>query len=250
MINVNEIAFVGYPSTDKQRARDFYEGVLRLKPGMDMSTGEHYWIEYEIGSSTLGISNYWEPAAAPAMGPVAAIEVEDFGKTIDLLKGKGVRFIEEVEAKTCSMAKVMDPDGNSIWIHQRAPHRGAYQGPEIPFVAYPVTDRQKAEAFYGDLLGLKKTLPEHELPDGFWIEHNISEGTLALSSYWKPAAKPSMGPAIAFEVEDFEAAVAELKTNAVPFPMEPMETPVCHLCFVSDPDGNSLFIHKRKPEHS
>jgi catechol 2,3-dioxygenase-like lactoylglutathione lyase family enzyme len=32
MIKVNEIAFVAYPVTDKQRARDFYEGLLGLKP--------------------------------------------------------------------------------------------------------------------------------------------------------------------------------------------------------------------------
>jgi hypothetical protein len=36
-----------------------------------------------------------------------------------------------------------------------------------------------------------------------------------------------MGPAIAFEVENFETAVAELKAAGVPFAMEPLETPVC-----------------------
>jgi catechol 2,3-dioxygenase-like lactoylglutathione lyase family enzyme len=35
MIKVSEIAFVAYPVTDKQRARDFYEGLLGLKPTMD-----------------------------------------------------------------------------------------------------------------------------------------------------------------------------------------------------------------------
>ena len=58
-----------------------------------------------------------------------------------------------------------------------------------------------------------------------------------------------MGPAIAFEVENFETAVAELKAAGVPFDMEPLETPVCYMAVVTDPDGNSLFIHQRKSGH-
>ena len=32
--------------------------------------------------------------------------------------------------------------------------------------------------------------------------------------------------------------------------MEPLETPVCHMAIISDPDGSRLLIHKRKPGHS
>ena len=46
--------------------------------------------------------------------------------------------------------------------------------------------------------------------------------------------------------EDFDAAIATLKQNNVKFRMEPMETPVCHMAMVFDPDGNTLCIHKRK----
>jgi len=31
--------------------------------------------------------------------------------------------------------------------------------------------------------------------------------------------------------------------------MDPLETPVCYIAVVTDPDGNSLFIHKRKAGH-
>jgi catechol 2,3-dioxygenase-like lactoylglutathione lyase family enzyme len=117
---------------------------------------------------------------------------------------------------------------------------------EIAFIAYPVTDKQRARDFYGGLLGLKEESGT-EFPDGFWLEYAIGTGTLALSNYWKPSAEPSMGPAIALEVEDYDATVARLKEKGVPFPMETMESPVCHSCVVTDPDGNSLFIHKRKP---
>jgi catechol 2,3-dioxygenase-like lactoylglutathione lyase family enzyme len=249
MIKVNEFAFVGYPTTDKQRARDFYEGVLGLKPTMDMDQDGNYWIEYEIGTSTLGISSYWKPAGAPQMGPVAALEVENFDETIAMLKGKGVRFAEEAVSNVCRMSCALDPDGNGIWIHKRNPDRGAYAGPDIPFISYPVTDRQRARDFYEGIFGLTRPHADYEALDGFWSEYDVGTGTLALCNFWKPSSEPSMGPAMAFEVENFETAIAELKAKGVPFPMEPMETPVCHLCVVTDPDGNSLFIHKRKPGH-
>jgi catechol 2,3-dioxygenase-like lactoylglutathione lyase family enzyme len=119
---------------------------------------------------------------------------------------------------------------------------------DIAFIAYPVTDKQRACDFYEGLLGLKKSSGT-DFPDGFWMEYEIGAATLALSNYWKPSAEPSMGPALALEVEDYDATVALLKGKGVPFPMETMESPVCHSCVVTDPDGNSLFIHKRKPAH-
>ena len=125
MITVNEIAFTAYPTTDKRRARDFYEGLLGLKPTMDMDMGENYWIEYDIGPETLALSNYWKPSAEPKMGPTVALEVENFEETVALLKSKGVPFAEEVpDGSVCSMSMVIDPDGNSLWIHKRKPGRG------------------------------------------------------------------------------------------------------------------------------
>ena len=52
---------------------------------------------------------------------------------------------------------------------------------------------------------------------------------------------------MALEVENFDEAIASLKEAGVKFYWEPSETPVCHMCLISDPDGNSICIHKRKP---
>jgi predicted enzyme related to lactoylglutathione lyase len=46
-------------------------------------------------------------------------------------------------------------------------------------------------------------------------------------------------------VDDFEAAIAELKAQGVKFQMEPFPTPVCRIAFINDPDGNAICIHKR-----
>ena len=53
-------------------------------------------------------------------------------------------------------------------------------------------------------------------------------------------------PSIAFEVEDFDSAVAGLRANNIKFTLAPFETPVCRMAIVSDPDGNSICIHKRQ----
>ena len=54
------------------------------------------------------------------------------------------------------------------------------------------------------------------------------------------------GASVALEVEDFEAAVATLREHNVPMIIGPMETPVCHMATVRDPDGNKLTLHRRK----
>ncbi|WP_415910319.1 VOC family protein [Oleiharenicola sp. Vm1] len=115
----------------------------------------------------------------------------------------------------------------------------------IAFTGYPVTDIPRARAFYEQVLGLQSTTVfEHE--GRHWIEYDIGPGTLAISNMsadkWKPSAD---GPAVALEVGDFEAAVAALRAARVRFLLEPMDSGVCRMAIVADPDGNSLCIHHR-----
>jgi len=116
---------------------------------------------------------------------------------------------------------------------------------EIAFAAYPVTDMSRARKFYEGVLGLKPNAPV-ESEAVHWIEYDIGPGTLGIgcSPQWLPSQD---GPSIALEVEDFEAAIATLHQHKVPMIIGPMETPVCHMAMVRDPDGNQLMIHRRKP---
>lgn len=119
---------------------------------------------------------------------------------------------------------------------------------EIAFSSYPVTDVERARAFYEGVLGLKVTMDMNMGEEGHWIEYDIGPGTLGIGRYpgWKPTGD---GCCVGLEVEDFESAVADIKAAGVPIKMGPLETPVCHMAMVSDPDGNTLIIHKRKPGH-
>ena len=52
---------------------------------------------------------------------------------------------------------------------------------------------------------------------------------------------------IAFsEVEDFEDAVKSFKAASADFAAEGIESPVCNMAVVQDPDGNKIIIHKLK----
>lgn len=115
----------------------------------------------------------------------------------------------------------------------------------IAFTGYPVTDIVRARAFYEQTLGLKpSTVFEHE--GKHWIEYDVGPHTLAIANMsadvWKPS---SDGPVAALEVSDFEAAIATLRGAGTKFLIEPMDSGVCRMAIVADPDGNSLCIHKR-----
>lgn len=119
---------------------------------------------------------------------------------------------------------------------------------EIAFTGYPVTDIARARRFYEGLLNLKVTI-QFEHAGKHWIEYDVGPATLAISNMaankWKPSAD---GPAVALEVEDFDAAVAALRAAPVTFFLEPMDSGVCRMAVIADPDGNSLVIHQRRAE--
>jgi predicted enzyme related to lactoylglutathione lyase len=115
---------------------------------------------------------------------------------------------------------------------------------EIGFVGIPVADVARARKFYEGALGLEKI---NEFLDGKWIEYSVGDDTLAIASLadWTPS---NQGTSAALEMEDFNAAIKELKAAKIRFVAEPFETPVCHMAVVQDPDGNKLMIHKLKVE--
>lgn len=121
---------------------------------------------------------------------------------------------------------------------------------EVAFVGYPMTDVEKSRAFYEGLLELKPEMDEHFLsPSGkemWWIEYEIDGVALALSDAWPPDSKS--GPTLALEVDDLDGWYGKLTSNGVPVVLETVESPVCRFFCVTDPDGNGLMFHQRKPE--
>ena len=119
---------------------------------------------------------------------------------------------------------------------------------EIAFTGYSVTDMKRAKAFYEGVLGLQKSRSfGQQNGEDQWAEYDIGAGCLALVSggpEWPPHAA---GTAAALEVDDFDGYVKKLRESGTKFVWEPRETPVCWMAVVTDPDGNWVVMHKRKP---
>jgi predicted enzyme related to lactoylglutathione lyase len=114
---------------------------------------------------------------------------------------------------------------------------------KIAFVGIPVTDMQRAREFYEDVLGLQ---PDPEMAGEHWTEYSIGDGTLAIAcvgEQWKPSNE---GTSAALEVENLEEAIAELERRKIAY--DKVDSPVCRMAIIEDPDGNKLIIHKLKSE--
>ena len=117
---------------------------------------------------------------------------------------------------------------------------------EIAFSCYAVTDMARARKFYEEVLGLKPTMIIGE-PGGMqWTEYEFGPHALSLGCAPGMFNPSPDGCSVALEVEDFDAAIADLRANNVKFRLEPMPTPVCQMAMIFDPDGNTICIHKRK----
>lgn len=116
----------------------------------------------------------------------------------------------------------------------------------VDFVGIPVRDLARADAFYGETLGLPRSPHSGER----WVEYDLDNVTLALIS---PAAmgpsflddfEPNRSP-VALRVDDVAEARAKLQDAGVEFRDDVIDSGVCHIAGFSDPDGNSLILHRR-----
>lgn len=85
-----------------------------------------------------------------------------------------------------------------------------------------------------------------ESAGGLWVEYDICNGTFGIGCYgeaWKPS---SDGTCVAFEVENLDAEISQLKSRNVSFAMAATDTPICRFAIIRDPDGNRILIHQRK----
>lgn len=113
----------------------------------------------------------------------------------------------------------------------------------VDFVAVPTRDFEAADAFYGSVLGLERSKRWGEMPAG---EFETGSLTIALmqSDAFGMEFSPHSHP-IALQVDDVEAARAELEEKGVTFPADTLDSGVCHMAHFHDPDGNTLMLHHR-----
>lgn len=109
----------------------------------------------------------------------------------------------------------------------------------IDLTAYLVNDPQGAIAFYRDVMGMTPTAIDDQ---GRGAEFTLPDGSTF--GVWKPEEGGS-GGAIMFAVDDAKAAVEDYRSRGLQV-SDITESPVCHMAFASDPEGNMIIIHQRK----
>jgi len=113
----------------------------------------------------------------------------------------------------------------------------------VDFVAVPTRDLEASARFYGETLGLRRSV---YMPDRHFAE--FETGNLTLSVINAEAMGLEYHPhhhQIALHVDDVEAARKTLEERGVSFQGDTLDTSVCHMAFFSDPDGNALMLHHR-----
>jgi predicted enzyme related to lactoylglutathione lyase len=113
----------------------------------------------------------------------------------------------------------------------------------VDFVGVPTRDLEAAVAFYGETLGLRRSV--------YMKERNYAEfetGNLTLSVFSPEQFGLEFNTnanAAGLHVDDVAAARAELEGRGVEFHADTLDTGVCHMAFFSDPDGNAWMLHHR-----
>ncbi|HEV2785044.1 MAG TPA: VOC family protein [Solirubrobacteraceae bacterium] len=113
----------------------------------------------------------------------------------------------------------------------------------VDFITLPTRDFDRACAFYGDVLGLERSIRWGDRPAR---EYEAGSLTIAImqSDAFGLEFSPHTHP-IALHVDDVDAARAELEQRGVTFAMETIDSGVCHMAHFRDPDGNQLMLHHR-----
>lgn len=105
---------------------------------------------------------------------------------------------------------------------------------------YTVTDLARATKFYTELLGAEPTLTHPDLVCEWTFAGGETFGLYKSSGAFRPSG------GVMFAVADVPAALEIAKARGVTFHGGIEDTPVCHMAFGEDTEGNHFILHRRK----
>ena len=113
----------------------------------------------------------------------------------------------------------------------------------VDFITVPTKDFEKADEFYGDILGLRRSKRWGNMPAREYETGSLTIAVMqpdAFGQQFSPHANP-----IALHVDDVETARGELEAKGVTFVADTIDSGVCHMAIFRDLDGNALMLHHR-----
>jgi predicted enzyme related to lactoylglutathione lyase len=113
----------------------------------------------------------------------------------------------------------------------------------VDFVGIPTRDLETAVTFYGETLGLPRSV---YMPERNFAEFETGNLTINLMNAEKMGLPHvTFTNPLALHVDDIPAVRAALEQKGVVFHGDSIDTSVCHMAFFEDPDGNALMLHHR-----
>jgi len=195
-----------------------------------------------LGAEALGPGRPGEAVGRVGAGRVAGLVAGPGQAVVEAEPGEeeGPGEREAAEAEAASPAHGGSLTGSAML-------GGSGQAPgedpvikKVAFVSFRSKDMGADARFWGELLGLEKSV-DH----GKWVEFQTPEGKTVAIEQYSPAGTP---PTLALETDDIEAEVARLEEAGVPFHGEIMDNQVCKMAFAQDPSGNTVMLHQIAPE--
>src|SRR3954467_5607887 len=111
----------------------------------------------------------------------------------------------------------------------------------VDFVAQMAKDFDRAVAFYGETLGLPRSV---HVPDRGFAEFETGNLTISLLDPSKMLIEHSTGTnSIALHVDDVAAARAPLESRGVEFHGDILDSGVCHMAFFIHSQGNAVMLN-------
>jgi predicted enzyme related to lactoylglutathione lyase len=113
----------------------------------------------------------------------------------------------------------------------------------VDFITVPTQDFEKAEQFYGDVLGLERSKQWGSMPAREFETGSLTIALMQSDAFGVEFERHSHP--IALHVDDVAAAREELESAGIEFVADTMDSGVCHMAHFRDPDGNALMLHHR-----
>src|ERR1700684_2236979 len=93
-VMIKKLKFAGIPTTDQDRALEFWTTQLGFRISTDQPFGAQRWIELRIPGADTGIVLFTPEGHEQRIGQFQnlSFQCDDIEKTVEALRGKGVEF--------------------------------------------------------------------------------------------------------------------------------------------------------------
>jgi len=245
---------VQVPVTDVDRAKAFYADTVGFVLDHDVSPREGMRVVQltppgSACSIVLGTGlSQMEPGAVEGLQLVVAGFDDVRAGLIERGAEVGeVTIMAPPGGPDYKFASFRDPDGNGWLLQEDRPGPSspdpAFAVTGVDFITIPTRDFEKADEFYGDVLGLERSVRWGSMPAGEFETGSLTIAVMQSDAFGQEFQRHSHP--VALHVADVGAARAELEARGVTFAADTLDSGVCHMAHFHDPDGNALMLHSR-----